>query len=134
MFVAEAVGLSLNGTIIANDSYVDVDDIGVNETGLLCHTNKTTCCGNDMSQTRAGEWYYPNGSKVRTMGESSEEFFRNRDTQVVRLNNRQGEFTQRGRFQCKIPDEAGTMQTLYVKIGKSLDISTLQLLVMIPHQ
>ena len=38
------VGLSLKGAPIANNSYVDVDDIDEGDYALLCHTNKTNCC------------------------------------------------------------------------------------------
>ena len=97
---------------------MDVDDIGEGNTAaLLCHTNKTNCCTNEMGQTRAGEWYFPNGTSVGVEGASQDEFYRNRGTQVVRLNHRQGTPTERGRFRCEVPDSNNVMQTVYVNIG-----------------
>ena len=43
---------------------MDVDDIGENDTALLCHTNKTDCCRGPLDHNKAGEWYYPNGTEV----------------------------------------------------------------------
>ena len=95
---------------------MNVDDIGVEEAALLCHTNKTNCCG---LPNRAGEWYFPNGTRVGIKGVSQDEFYRNRGPQVVRLNRRQGtlNFTDRGLFRCEVPDSRNVNQTVYVNIG-----------------
>ena len=93
---------------------MDVDAIGENETALLCHTDKPDCCD---KPNKAGEWYYPNGTIVGIKAESQDEFYRNRGTQVVRLNHRNGSFTERGLFQCEIPDSSNMNQTVYVHIG-----------------
>ena len=45
LFATASVGFFLNKMVIANNSYVDVDDIGANETALLCHTDKSDGCG-----------------------------------------------------------------------------------------
>jgi hypothetical protein len=116
LLAAAGVKLSLNGTFIANNSYVDIDDIGEGDDALLCHTNKTKCCG---SPFRIGEWYYPNGTRVVDLLQvwSQDEFYRNRGTQVVRLSHRQGTFTERGRFRCDIPDTRNDVQSIYAYIG-----------------
>jgi hypothetical protein len=110
------VFLSLKGEIIANNSYVGIDDIGEDDDALLCHTNKTDCC--HESYNRAGEWYFPNGMIVKIEGRSADEFYRDRRAQVVRLNRRQGTFTVRGLFRCEVPDANNKWQTIYVNIGK----------------
>ena len=108
--------LSLKGQFIANDSYVDVDDIGSGGDALLCHTNKTDCCGE--LPNRAGEWY-PGYSEdtVGTQRTSNYEFYRDRGPQVVRLNHRKGFSPARGRFRCEVPDANYNMQTRYINIG-----------------
>ena len=115
----DGVYLSLSGTAIAYNSYVAVDDIGEGDAALLCHTDKTPCCG---PPNRAGEWYYPGGYYVGIQGGSSDEFYRNRGTQVVRLNRRQGTFTERGLFRCEVPDARNIVRFIYVNIGMSLII------------
>ena len=111
------VYLSLNEVVIANNSYVDADDIGEDNAALLCHTDKTDCCTNEMGQERAGEWYYPSGTRVSTMGVSQDEFYRDRGTQVVRLNRQQGKIAERGLFLCKVPDADMVPVSIFVNIG-----------------
>ena len=36
------MSLSLNGVSVHNDGYVRASDIGEGESGLLCHTDRTT--------------------------------------------------------------------------------------------
>ena len=118
MLATGGVYLSLNGTAIANNGYVAVDDIGEGDAAaLLCHTDKVDCCTDMMRQTRAGEWYFPNGTRVGTFGGFQDEFYRNRGTQVVRLNRRQGTFTERGLFRCEVPDSDNVTQSVYINIG-----------------
>ena len=117
MLATAGVTLSLNRASIANNSYVDVSDIGEGDEALLCHTNKPDCCG--ARPNRAGEWYYPNIIQVRTKEPFHDEFYRNRGTQVVRLNRQQGTFTEilRGRFRCEVPDADNNTQSIYAYIG-----------------
>lgn len=116
---AGGVRLSLNGELIANHSYVDVDNIGEDDNALLCHTNNSECCSSYYpGQIRAGEWYYPDGTYVGIEAFYENEFYRNRGSQVVRLNHRQGDFTQRGLFRCELPDSTWIQRTVYVNIGE----------------
>ena len=112
--------LSLRGVYIANNSYVDVDDIGEADAALLCHTNKIDCC----RFFREGEWYFPNSSQVQTeawhySSGFSEFFYRNRQEQAVRLNRR-GNPLERGHFHCVIPDANYVNQILNVNICELL--------------
>ena len=118
LFATAGIGLSLNGICIANYGYVDVNDIGEgDDNALLCYTDNTDCCRSYL----AGEWYYPSGMKVETDGRSEgAEFYRNRGTRVVRLNYRQGSFTERGLFKCEVPDASNTTQHIHVYIGMSI--------------
>ena len=110
------VSLTLNGTSIAANSYVDVDDIGEGDDALLCHTDRFNCC---TSPNTAGQWYFPNRSIVKIEGLSPPEnvFFRNRGQSVVRLNRR-GNPSERGLFRCEVPTNIGDiLQNIYVNIG-----------------
>ena len=117
IFAAEGVHLSLRGVSIANNSYVDVDNIGVNDNALLCHTNKSTCCETPTAY-RAGHWYFPNEMPVKILGSNPPEnvFYRNRGPSIVRLNRR-GNPSERGRFQCEVPDANTIIQRIFVDIG-----------------
>ena len=100
---------------------MDVDDIDDGNDALLCHTNKTNCCGEPPNRT--GEWYFPNGTKVGIEEATQDEFYRDRASQVVRLNRRQGTFTERGLFQCEVPDSNNNSQSVSVNIGKFYSIA-----------
>ena len=97
---------------------MSIDDIGEDDGALLCHTNKTDCCG---SPYLIGEWYFPNGNQVQILGyahrNASHYFYRNRGSQVVRLNRVMNP-PERGRFFCKVPDSSGELQAIYVNVGK----------------
>ena len=115
LLATSGVYLSLKGAYLANNSYVDVDDIGEDESALICHTNKTDCCG----LNRAGEWYFPNGSRVQRWSWNrhySEYFYRNRDERIVRLNRYGNSPLERGHFYCELPDANDVNKTLYVNI------------------
>ncbi|MCG8620649.1 MAG: hypothetical protein MJE68_01440, partial [Proteobacteria bacterium] len=115
--------LSLRGQSIANNSYVNINDIGERDDALLCHTDKTDCCSG--SYNRAGEWYYPSGIQVGIYGDYYDEFYRNRGTRVVRLNYRQGSFTERGLFRCEVPDASNINQRIYVNIGNTFGLNSI---------
>ena len=115
--------LSLRGQSIANNSYVNINDIGEYEDALLCHSDKPGCCSGPPN--RAGEWYYPNGTRVETMGRSDDEFYRDRGTQVVRLNHRPGSFTERGLFRCEVPDASNINQRIYMNIGNTFGLNSI---------
>ena len=111
---------------IPNDSYVLVGDIGIDDTGLHCNTDRSDYCrGSDHpSGTAQGHWYRPDGSEV--MSYTAEEaanpgpnvfFSRNRGTGIIRLNRNDAP-PERGRFRCEIPNAAGVTVILYVNIGE----------------
>lgn len=124
------VSLSLRGTPLGNNSYVDVNDIGEggiggasDAEGLLCFTNKQDCCAvSQVGGDTLGQWFFPNGSMVESRsnniaGGHTEYFFRNRFQSVVRLL-RVGQPDERGLFRCEVPNAFNINQTLYVNVGK----------------
>ena len=59
-------GLYLNGTKYFNKSIALLQDIGENDSALLCYTDlpASTCC----QKQRAGQWYFPNWTIVDRVG------------------------------------------------------------------
>ena len=115
-FTAVGVTLSLNGEMIANDSFVNASSIGENDDALLCHTNKIDCCGTESN--RDGEWYF-SGTPVGLKGNPAidNNLYRNRGDKVVRLNRR-GNPSERGRFSCVVPNANDVEQTVFINVGK----------------
>ena len=121
LFAAEGVSLTLKQASIANNSFVDVDNIGVDDDALLCRTDRTDCCGSTMmNQIRTGEWHFPcnQESGVGTLGNPprNDAFYRDRGPSVVRLNRR-GSPSERGCFGCELLNVNNVIQMIFVNIG-----------------
>ena len=118
MFLFEvALGFVLNGTNYPNGSTVLRTAIGEGDAALHCTTDSTTCCSNAMGETRAGDFYFPDGSIVLTSGNaSSNSYYRTRSTRLISLNRRP-DATQTGEFRCEIPDASGRTVNLFINIG-----------------
>ena len=110
-----AVSFSLNGITYPNGSTVLRDDIGEGDSALLCTTDRDDCCNGFFS--RAGEFYFPNGSQVPIQGDvGSSGYYRNRGIQLIRLN-RQSNGILTGQFRCEIPSSVDANSVLYINIG-----------------
>ena len=110
------VWLSLRGTTYQNNSYVALEDIGENDTALLCMTNLTTCCRppyTGENECVLGNWYFPNGTIVPSSGKQ-QDFHRTRGQSVVLLNRRRG--GEEGIYRCEIPDSMNVTQTIYIGV------------------
>ena len=98
------VYLSLRGTIIANNSHVDIDNIGTtsNDTdALLCHTD-----GVD------GDWYH-NNTNITSSVNNMSAFISNKNQTVVKLFRKTSDTTTiGGQFYCR------TNGTLIINIRK----------------
>ena len=106
------VYLSLNGVVIVNHSYVEIDDIGSSDgTPLLCHTNRPP--DGDHS---GGDWFAPDGKRVGSVGMSEVSGFeRNRGPRVVRmLRNTNTGTPPEGIYRCSIMDADGNDSSVYV--------------------
>ena len=91
-----------------------LEDIGnSNEDSLLCKTNLTACCRNSDTSTALGNWFLPNGTKVRDENNGSD-FYRVRGHMVIRLNRRRG--GEEGIFSCEMPDSMNVLQTIYIGV------------------
>ena len=112
--------LSLNGSIIKNDSTTSINVIqtSVNGSHLVCTSDRMPCC---RDPPQYGEWYFPNGSQVLHKQEGAVAFHRNRDNDGnVNLFRVRDDITSpTGRFCCEIEDATHTNQTLCVNICNS---------------
>ena len=97
---------SLRGTTYQNNSCVVLEDIGENDTALLCMTNFTSCC----QSPEKGSWFLPTGTRVETEGY----FDIDRGANVVRLQRRRGGVE--GIYRCEILDSMNVTQTRYIGV------------------
>ena len=100
--------LSLRGMPINGDGFVDVEDIGEDDTPdnhLLCLTNDTNCCGDSDPGGAKGNWFFPDRTSLRAPiasfsdSNGSNFFYTKRGTRVIRLQ-RHNNPSERGRFRC----------------------------------
>ena len=93
-----------------------LEDIGKNETALLCITNLTACC-RITNTSVLGDWFFPNGTKVPNKivtNKTKWDFYRDRGQSVVRMKRRRG--GEEGIYRCKIPDSTNVTQTIYIGV------------------
>ena len=98
-----------------NNSNVMLEDIGEDDTGLLCMTNFTACCQASYTGENGsakGNWFFPNGTRVPSNG--TMEFYITRGQMVVQLHHRRGGVD--GIYRCEIPDSMDVIQTLYIGV------------------
>ena len=123
MIKCAGVYLSLNGTVIANNSYVDIDSIGSDDNGaLICHTD----CRILPNETAEGNWYYPNGTVVemadnRMADNISVSFISSRGQREIRLLHIVNSCLTTdseglGIFYCMVTDTYDASQILYINI------------------
>ena len=115
---AASLGFVLNGMVYSNGSTVLRTDIGEGAAALQCTTDKVTCCTNMNGETRAGEFFFPNGTQVPLLGNTTSPYYRQRHSMSISLNRRSNIPTQpTGQFHCEIPDASGTTVNLFINIG-----------------
>ena len=122
------VYLSLSGTVYANNSVIPITEIGEtidsSNTGLQCITDRMPCCA--TLPNRAGDWYYPDGTAVPTMGGATS-FYRNRgDDGTVNLNRLSDTMSSTGLFCCQVPNATNIdpRVAVCVNIGKLSELNT----------
>ena len=93
-------------------------DIGEGAAALNCTTDSTTCCTNMNGETRAGEFFFPDGTQVLIAGNTAGAYYRSRGSKHISLHRRSNIPTQpTGQFRCEIPDASGTTRNLFINIG-----------------
>ena len=103
--------------MIVYDS-VMMTEIGTDQNALLCKTNNESCC--NLTNNRAGEFFYPNNVEIRIKKESPE-LYRDRGEQVVRLNRRpdlEGDELPRSLrwYCCEVPDACEVQQRICINL------------------
>ena len=104
----------MRGVNYTNNSVINIADIGEGKNALLCKTNNEFCCG--IPQNRAGQFYYPDGRMVAIKG-AGQSFYRDRQSQQIRLNRRQGTFQPTGLYHCEVPNANGVYQKLFFSLS-----------------
>lgn len=122
------VYLKSSGKIYTNNgSTIPISEIGEGDDALLCFTDLRECCQNNLTlgDTSLGDWFYPNGSKVRRYL-PDHGFYRSRDQSVVRLHWRKNATVTAliGQFCCKIPDATRNLITICINVINSTNLSS----------
>ena len=118
--------LYLHGRIyISNSSYIDIDDIAEgNEAALLCVTDLTQCCHEDidtLGDAILGQWFYPNGTDVPVDGKGSD-VYSSKGLSIVRINRRNNIRSPTGLYCCEVPDATNTLRRVCANIGKPVHL------------
>ena len=101
---------------------MNLEDIGENDTALLCVTNLTACCEPPYSGENGSaivNWFFPDGTTVPSAiaNESSGELLASSSEGgevVVRLNHREGRWE--GIYHCEISTSMNVTQTIYIGV------------------
>ncbi len=123
------VGFFLNGVVYSNNSVVPLQDIGEGtayldsdngNAALFCITNLVDCC-RGVDGGSAGEWYLP-GESVPVVVTNSADFISGRGPSAVLLHRMNSGIGPTGVYTCKVPDENGVVQQLYIGVGLGIII------------
>ena len=94
----------MRGQSYPNHGLVLIDEIGetdsTDDNGLSCVSDLTDCCSSTNAADERGEFDFPDGSVVPTLGDIRNGYYRNRRVDRITLNRREG--TAQGLFQCRI--------------------------------
>lgn len=90
-------------------------NIGESDEALSCITDYTQCCS--AFPYRQGEFYYPNGERVRVQG-TGDGMYRNRGNKEIRLNRKKDVTSPTGRFCCELPNANGVIQSIYINLSR----------------
>ena len=92
-----------------------LEEIGENETALLCMTNLTSCCESNLSWTDSLEdWFFPNGTGIGDA--EGVDFYTTRGHMVIGLNRRSGGVD--GIYRC---DSRALNQSIYIGVYTASD-------------
>ena len=113
------IWFSLNGRMYKNNSLVTLEDIGENDTALLCMTNLSDCCQSPYAGSVMSDWWFPNGTAVPSANLSGTsdlnwEFYSDRGQMVVCMHRRRG--GEDGIYRCEIPDSMNVTQSIYIGV------------------
>ena len=93
---------------LANHSYVDLSEVGSDESGsdsVLCYTDLSTCCTSAQSPVHRGNWYFPDGARLLFSSDVGD-IYEQRAAQRVDLRRRNNANSPTGIYRCSIPTNA----------------------------
>ena len=111
----------LGGITYPNNTAVILEHIGEEDkNSLLCITTDIHCC----QTNKQGNFYYPNGELVLPLSQASssrQNLYLTHNNGSISLKRQPGEtFPPLGKYRCEIPDTRGTLQNLFINIGKAI--------------
>ena len=113
------IAVTLNNVSYANNSVINLTDIGEASSGLICQTPyNIECCGEPENPdvSPLGNWYLPNGSVVLNEG-MDQDIYILRGAGEVTLNRRNNATSPTGIYRCEIPRFArGYNRNLFVGV------------------
>ena len=107
----DTVHFELKGQIYLNGSSLPLSLIGEGDDALLCKTDGACC----IPPNRAGEFYYPNDSKVMILN-SGDNIYRNRGEGMIRLHRRNNATSPTGIYRCEIPNSQEVFENIYITL------------------
>jgi hypothetical protein len=113
MHIVHAGVFILRGVTYPNNTAVLLEDID-STNQLICTTSSATCC---VGSNVPG-FYYPNDTRITR--NINKVLYVTRSEGSISLGHRPqaGKRPPLGRYRCRIPDGRGTLQNLYIRIGK----------------
>ena len=87
---------------------MSLENIGENDTALLCKTNQTACFSDPI-----GNWFFPNGSKFYIKADQYN-LYETGGQMVLRMNHRKGGVE--GIYRCEIAVSMNITQTIYIGV------------------
>ena len=114
LFNISDVYLSLNDEIIPNHGYVVISDIGsMDDTALICHTNRPATYTGVNRPHSGGNWFAPDATRVADRDVPG--LIRNRAPMTVRLLRRTATGSPpEGMYEYLIEDSTQKIQVIYV--------------------
>ena len=106
---------SLNDTTYPNNSLVTLEDIGEQDSALVCMTNLSACCRPPYGSA-SGNWFLPDTTRVpsNNNGRLTWDIYRTREEMAVYMHRRRG--GEKGIYYCEIHDSMNVMQTIYIGV------------------
>ena len=113
--------INFMGTNLSNHSYINLTLVEENRNGVQCHTDLITCCSTTYGPDR-GDWYLPNGERLKFSSNTLNGIFQVRSKQRVDVYHR-GSRKISGLYRCEVETNAVNNQsgneTLYAGLYTS---------------
>ena len=109
---------SKDGQVYPNNSVLSLNEVFGTRYSLLCVTERRPCCS---SSSRAGDWYYQNGTAVPSYGQRFAFYTSTGDDGTVRLHTRDNNVSlmNTSQFCCELLNTNDLSQKLCVNVCDS---------------